>query len=85
MLFFSLGGTRAVRRTKGELEKWLEDNVRRLRLRPEVEAYKDQRTYKNANEQDSKDHAELMIDAINAEEKREGLCHSAPELARTEN
>ena len=66
--FFSLGGTRAVR-TKGELEKWLEDNVRRLRLRPEVEAYKDQRTYRNADEQDSKDHAELMIDAINAEEK----------------
>ena len=55
---------------KGELETWLEGNVRRLRLHPDVEDYKERRTYKHEKEQDSKDHAELMIAAINAEEKQ---------------
>lgn len=67
--FFS-SGSRNANKARGALEKHLEANVRCLRLHPEVYDYKEKREYKNEHEEDSKDHAELMIEAINAEEKQ---------------
>lgn len=68
--FFGMGSKKNTNAAQGALEAWLEGNVRRLRLHPDVEDYKERRIYKNEMEEDSKAHAEMMIEAINAEEKQ---------------
>ena len=52
-----------------DLDRWLYENVCRLRLSPKAIEYTDLRHYESGKESDSKDYAKMFINAINAEQK----------------